>query len=327
MKFKRVISSIVSCALLLTMLVGFMPGHAFASSIVAGDMGVTELISMARRAAQDGDLDKANKIEKIIEAQGVEVMTTQEVLEFAANNDVADSPQLDDIVKPPNSSAIHWYKETRYNYLYNGSRYDIISMTAVSWDDTNAWLHVDEQFVQNRNAKTVIQSAFSEAISVGVSNIPRLGCILSFYDIFEAIGKNASEYNELDIDKNAITCYWSADVDLTWHWIRKTSPNNDNSYKIRWVENRLEVNYGYIMRAQAVKPNGKVDTIITGKLPMTNNGSDVIVYENSTYKDLNKVCRVFDNDRPTEQNVGDLEFNLAGEIVTVPEITIPYYLG
>ncbi len=87
---------------------------------------------------------------------GVEMMATDNpdvALESFGLAGEAMGISSDNISYPEDTNSVRWYKQTFTNYYqYDlGRNYDVIKLTAVSWDDTSDWLHVNSLTTTNTN--------------------------------------------------------------------------------------------------------------------------------------------------------------------------------
>lgn len=311
---KRIISFVL--ALVICVCSVFSTCAASCSNDLQADY-IDELITLAGQAARSGNLELANKYEEQVQAMGVEVLSQEEI--FSLTQELrGNSAETYSVPTPPDAPSVHWYRQTTTNYRNDGKYYDIIALRCVSWDDTSAWLHVDNQFVTNPNAKSFGASAAINLVQVAVGQTP-WSIISTIGDFFEAINKDISNYNTLSIDKKAITCYYSADISVTFYWV---SLHGEDSYCLCVRENMLSMNYSYLMRTSITQKNGKVDTINSGTI--TPGGE--IVYKAPQYGNLGRACQAYESDIIVNYNAGALKFNLAGDTVTLPEITIPPYM-
>ena len=106
-----------------------------------------------------------------------------------------------------------------------------------------------------------------------------------------------------------------------WHWVREhNSPKKD--YKIRLEENKIEGDYSYILTIRATDSStGKVDTKTSGKLTVP------FKYELDDFGDIDRACQAFIDGKIREVNVGGIELKFHDESITIPEFTLPPYLG
>lgn len=318
------IMSVVLVALMIFSCVGtaFAASTSTPSSLDAQDTDyINELIDLASEAARSGEKQLAYQYEEMLQELGVEVMTGDEVWDFYVNEiNNGVEPILDDVVKPPNTSSIHWYKTTYMNHPYAGKSYDVITIRATSWDDTSDWLHV-EQTLKNKKKQSSIPLASLEYIfEAGADKVEGLLGLVTIKSIFEKAFLTFSKYEYLDVNPGDIICMFTADIDVMWHWVREhNSPKDD--YVIRLEENKIVGDYSYIHYIRATEPNGKVTTKSSGELTVP------FEYERDDFGDIDRACQAFLDDKIREVNVGDIELKFNNESLTIPEFILPPYLG
>ncbi len=100
---------------------------------------------------------------------GVEVVTSNDAQWALAAFGMGDSAAATtyDVNLPANTSAVHWYKYSGPNY-YNyrtGGNYDLISITATSWDGTEPLLCYSSVTYRNTQYKTYTQSVVDSSVA------------------------------------------------------------------------------------------------------------------------------------------------------------------
>ena len=304
-------------------------GTAFAastntsSSLDAQDTDyINELIDLASAAARSGDKELAYQYEEMLQDLGVEVMTGDEVWDFYVNEiNHGVEPLLEDIEKPPNTSSIHWYKVQYGNHRYAGKAYDVITMRATSWNDTSDWLHVEQTIKNKKKQMSIPLAGLKYIFEAGAQKVEGLLGLITIKSIFNSANLSLSKYEYLDIKPGDVICTYTADIDVMWHWVREhNSPKKD--YKIRLEENKIEGDYSYILTIRATDSStGKVDTKTSGKLTVP------FKYELDDFGDIDRACQAFIDGKIREVNVGGIELKFHDESITIPEFTLPPYLG
>ena len=304
----------------------FMPAAAketLPDSSEGTEYSVDELIILASRAAREGDIDTANQYEAQIESLGVETLSTQEAYAWiSAETELTEGPALLSTVNPPpDTSAVHWYR-SEYSYSYiNGKIYDIVKIQAVSWDDTNDWLHVEGQI--NLSTMESFSLDPDEILgAVGFISTP-FDLFFTLGDVFEGIGQLTSEYSQIQImTSNSLGdtthCMYTVDMTVGFWWIKEH--NTSDPYVLRLQDQVLDIAYSYMFIARLVRNDGEVESIPANSPSLSD------IYYPLGYNDSDNVCSAYLADQITQQYVPGIIVRLGEHTSTITPFNIPPYM-
>lgn len=314
---KHIFSFTLIAAIILSMIA---PVFAATTSTQADALmqEVDTLITLASKAARDGDLELAHQYELQIEALGTEILSAEDVRELEAElsgNSTTDIvPLATDINPPSNNNKVHFYKTTTQNYYNGGQYYDIITIRAVSWDDTSSWLHTSGSITTSAVTTYSVVSDMSKAVMESIISSAPLMTVL---DLFSSFSQSTSGYSSMTIGKDDGTCLYAIDMEVRHQWIR---PHGNGDYVLRVRESKYsEINYSTSIIATATKTNGSIQT-----KTISNDYSGR--YTPSQYGALNRVCQAYKNDAIAEYSAGSIPFTIGSKTVSIPAMTIPPYM-
>ena len=295
------------------------------NQIIERSIIIDELIFQAAAAARSGDLNTALKYEEIIKSYGVEVITTNDtqaaLSHFGMVGEAMGITADDDIPYPEDDNSVRWYKSTTVGFYQwvLGGYYDIIKLTAVSWDDTSEWLHAEMASITNPKkisfSESLFQNASSALLNIGIEQlVPGVSAIYTVADIADQMKMDLSDYHSFEIDSNCITCVVSADMTVNFWYAR--SNGSGRGYGLYYAENMIEANYMLSGVIRYANPNGKVDSLTFSK------GG------NKTFKDydfgnMSKVCYAYANDRFEYFELGKMYIEYDGGSIPIGKMVLP----
>lgn len=326
MKKRRV----VSIVLVLVIILSYTNSVSASSTLIQSEevlVRIDELIDLAGRAARDGKLDLAYQYEHQIEQLGADILSVEEVIEMerelcnSTNTDQAISVM--NVTKPTDSSAVHFYKTRRkYYYASTAQYYDIITIRAVSWDDTSNWLHDDGQIVTKKPHSFPLASAAASVV-IGLILPERVALAVSLSDFLMAAGANTSNYTTFDIDENGGIATYSVDMEVRFQWI---CPYGSNDHVLRVRESKYsEINYTTTLNVKAKRNDGYTKTY-------SDSNTYFESYTPSEYGSLERVCEAYLNselypgDPIREYSAGPIMMTIGQRTVSIAALTIPPYM-
>ena len=279
------------------------------------------MIDLAGKAARDGDFAAAYEYERQIESLGVEIISCEEVHEFMVENggEYVDTNSTE-VYPPPNSSRVHFYKSTSLNYYYNNNRYDIVTIQAVSWDDTSDWLHCEGTIKSNQPTVYDVVSGLGMFVVETVVGEVSSG-LMTVAGVLSAIGEGSSQTTTLTIQPGETVCTYAIDMDVKFQWIR---PHGNGDYVLRVREARYaEINYGISLLTTTTLKNGSTKTF-------TVSDDFEKSYTPSNYGSLARVCQAYvagiGNRNIVDYYVPDYDIIFLGKTTIIPSMQIPPYM-
>ena len=231
--------------------VSALGNSAFSHSLaMQGEMNlIDELISLAGSATRSGNTEPALEYEATIASYGVEIITTSNIQsaleEFGMTVSSRAVTRPEDIPLPNDTSSVHWYKYSApgfYNYR-TGGNYDLVSITAVSWDDTNPYLHYDAVTKTNTSRKSYLRSVLEQStelvISMAISEVPGVSTIMTLADIHTNAMAESIQYVTAEIAPNDLSVYWTADRTIRF-WYAQSS-GSGNGFGLWYVEEMITI--------------------------------------------------------------------------------------
>lgn len=279
---------------------------------------IRELAILAGEAARSGNSILAEQYEDQLHTLGGQVLTSSEILQLEGEF-MGIVPYVSSVELPPNTHDIHWTLTPKKQHSYKGKSYDIIAVTAVSWDDTNEWLHAD--FAASYAPRTPQNIAVNTAykfIQLGLTKTA-FSAFVTLGNFFDDIGKSASNYSLITTAKSGIAVSCSEDINITFYWISEAGAND---YSMRVKETSGEVNYGYTANVSLTnKSTGKVDTI---------NQSGTVrqkSYKAANYGNLDRVCQAYLNGTVAEYAAEDITITINDVTFQFPQPPLPQGMG
>lgn len=296
-----------------------VPANAVSTAYQAdiNEQKIDELVTLAGKAARDGNLEKAYAYEEQIKALGTEILTYEEVKELTSelSGNIA-SPQATDVNPPPNSSGVHFYRSENNNYRYNNKYYDIITIRAASWDGTNDWLHTEGEI------KTSSPTTYSIASALGTTVVKTIlggvaSSLMTVSDIIQDANEATSECTNLSIDSKGGTCVYIIDMEVKFQWIR---PHGNGDYILRVREAKYpEINYSVIVIAKIERKNGSIKTYTDSK-------DFDKSYTPTGYGGFSRVCQAYENGSIAEYRVPAFTIAIGTKSATISSMPLPPYM-
>lgn len=311
---------VVSFVLCLVINFSLMAPAFAAASEQSEDGRINELINLAGQAARAHDFDLAAKYEDMLREFGVDVLSTEAVLQLQNAMMSGIEPQLDYVQTPGNTDKAHWYRYSKENYSYSGQKFDIVKLTATSWNDESAWLHLDEKYFTNSQEKTFFVSAATNFIKIAISNADRgMAAIVTFSDLFNSIGADIRTYETLKVNPGDITVYYSADIYISFYWVR---PHGNGDYAMKLVENEMLLEYSYAGMVHITDKVGK-----PYHKPVAGADGHTYDFKPKNFANMDQACQAYiDFSTPVQRGVGDVTFTVAETQVVVPDFGLPPYM-
>lgn len=285
---------------------------------------IDTLISLASSAAQAGKMEAAHTYEEMIKDYGVEVVASDNVQQalVALGMDDAAVASTYDVDLPENTSAVHWYKYSAPNY-YNyrtGGNYDLICITASSFDGTHPLLRYSSVSYGNKQHKTytqsVIDSAVAELVRYGIEEtIDGAGLLLTVADIARKAQEESRVFSTVEIPTNGLTVVFSAERTIRFWYARSTG--SGTGYGLWYVEDKVLADISCTLVFDFKDASGKSTADMIQKMVL-----DAEIKQ-PTYGDMTRPCDACKRRVFTENAVGDMCISLMDETVVVDGKGLP----
>lgn len=331
--FRKITACVVVCVLLFFNMVPVHGAEAIAAyqaQLVQNEFDeINELITLAGVAARAGDLETAQKYEDILVARGVEIVATDDpqkaLVQLGIEEETAAStyavPDMED------TEAVHWFKYSVTNW-YNWrtfGNFDLISLRAESWDDTNSILVSGWNGVTNTKPKTyatsVLENIGIELVKFGIEKTfdeyeDIASVVMTVGDVFLDTDANSAEFTTMEMTSGSVDFRWLGESSVTFWYVRSNGSGRD--YALYCVEEKITLDYDCDFEVRYRYPDGHVETdLATTKVDDLKLGAD-------SYGDMTRPCDACKNKEFRMHNVGNFVLICGDEEIIVEGMYTPY---
>lgn len=276
---------------------------------------IDELITLDGEASRAGKMEESDKYIELLQGYGVEIITTDDQhkalaalgLEPPTTTNVPAIPEVED------TYSIRWYKTEYidyYNYL-NGKNYDLTSLRAEPINAAPSDLFINGVTVRNPSAKSFAASFLANSlqaiITTGLEEIPGASVLMTVEDVIRSSLYDSQRCREVRFPKQAMACTWSAQLHVTYWYIKPNGAQCDPG--LFYVESKATLTYGCTATVDYVYSDGSFDTDVIYS------GTKRAVFTTDDYYSFGKICTAYENNDYTNAAIGVIVVSFAGQSV------------
>lgn len=260
---------LLSFLLVTILLITVLPVGSFASEEEKNPtaMAIESLLEKRLEilSKKECDEERIKEIDSELVGLGVEFLTNEQVAtQFPeaksdrnlALNGETGSNEIKPQIGVPSSSVNTWMSYRTSNFLYNGKRYNIQTLTAhPKPGQTNSKLvNIGSRIVTfDRNWKVGTQNLIKSVASSAAGNIPGASLALSVYDAFSSFISGISTTTEINAPN--ITYSWSTTTSVTFEYVRLES-QSDSQQLLSYIGTKVMGEVGYMIPTLSARRSG-----------------------------------------------------------------------
>ena len=288
-----------------------VPAFAASSSdaVAEQEEEFDRLTTLLMEAELSGDSAAAKKIQEQMADTDIEVLTSEDLLEFLGQTDTP----VPYILLPETTDDVTWTK-TRYS-SYEASNtgcYKVIHLRATPRNTSSRLMLAESVNIENsdRNSFTVAEELTANFVLAAAGTSQHVSPILTVADLLSEINRTLSTITKLEF--NSLTLYYSMKQICDYYYVMSADVSGE-AYAITLKKNRALVDYSYAYGGATW--NGTDENPFNGAGEL----DEEVEYAPSPNGDMDTACVLFEQNRTRSDLIGDIDL----ELVESYEYTIP----